>query len=64
MLAVGIDARDALKSVLKRKTIARLNRASKAEGPIAAKARALGLDAIHRITPLRRQLMQLGLGIR
>ena len=41
-----------------------LNRASKAEGPIAAKARALGLDAIHRITPLRRQLMQLGLGIR
>jgi 2-octaprenyl-6-methoxyphenol hydroxylase len=41
-----------------------LNRASKAAGPIAAKARALGLDAIHRITPLRRQLMQLGLGIR
>ncbi|MDB4170152.1 FAD-dependent monooxygenase [Planktomarina sp.] len=41
-----------------------LNRASKAEGPIAARARALGLDAIHRITPLRRQLMQLGLGIR
>ena len=41
-----------------------LNRASKAEGPIAARARALGLDAIHRITPLRHQLMQLGLGIR
>ena len=41
-----------------------LNRASKAEGPIAARARALGLDAIHRITPLRHQIMQLGLGIR
>ena len=41
-----------------------LNRASKAEGPIAARARALGLDAIHRITPLRHQLMQLGLGLR
>ena len=41
-----------------------LNRASKAEGPIAARARAFGLDAIHRITPIRHQLMQLGLGIR
>jgi 2-octaprenyl-6-methoxyphenol hydroxylase len=41
-----------------------LNRASKAEGPIAARARAMGLDAIHRITPIRHQLMQLGLGVR
>ena len=41
-----------------------LNRASKAEGPAATRARALGLDAIHRIAPLRRALMQLGLGTR
>ena len=45
-------------------SVGALNRASKAEGPIAARARALGLDAIHRITPLRHQLMKLGLGIR
>ena len=41
-----------------------LNRASKAEGPAATRARALGLDAIHRIAPLRRALMHLGLGAR
>ena len=41
-----------------------LNRASKADGPAAARARALGLDAIHRIAPLRRALMHLGLGTR
>ena len=41
-----------------------LNRASKAEGPAATRARALGLDAIHRIAPLRRALMHLGLGTR
>ena len=41
-----------------------LNRASKAEGPAAARARALGLDTIHRIAPLRRALMHLGLGTR
>ena len=41
-----------------------LNRASKAEGPAATRTRALGLDAIHRIAPLRRALMHLGLGTR
>ena len=41
-----------------------LNRASKAEGTAAARARALGMDAIHRIAPLRRALMHLGLGTR
>jgi len=41
-----------------------LNRASMPEGPAAARARALGLDAIHRIAPLRRALMHLGLGTR
>ena len=41
-----------------------LNRASKAEGPAAVRARALGLDAIYRIAPLRRALMHLGLGTR
>ena len=41
-----------------------LNRASKAEGPAATRARALGLDTIHRIAPLRRLLMHLGLGTR
>ena len=41
-----------------------LNRASKAEGPIATRARALGLNAIHNIKPLRHALMQLGIGLR
>jgi 2-octaprenyl-6-methoxyphenol hydroxylase len=41
-----------------------LNRASSADGAVASKARALGLDAIHRIAPLRHALMHLGLGTR
>ena len=41
-----------------------LNLASKADGPIAARARALGLNAIHNIKPLRHALMQLGIGLR
>ena len=41
-----------------------LNRASRANGAVASQARALGLDAIHRIAPLRHALMHLGLGTR
>ena len=44
--------------------VSALNHASKAEEPAAVRARALGLDAIHRIAPLRRALMHLGLGTR
>lgn len=41
-----------------------LNSASTAEGQMATQARAVGLDIIHRIPPLRRALMHLGLGTR
>jgi 2-octaprenyl-6-methoxyphenol hydroxylase len=41
-----------------------LNRASKVEGTMATHARAMGLNAIHKIKPLRHVLMQLGIGLR
>ena len=39
-----------------------LNRASQAKSPLARDARAFGLTALHQVTPVRRTLMQLGLG--
>ncbi|WP_299373577.1 UbiH/UbiF family hydroxylase [uncultured Tateyamaria sp.] len=41
-----------------------LNRASQAQAPLMREARALGLNALHQITPVRKTLMQLGLGTR
>ncbi|MEL6467268.1 MAG: UbiH/UbiF family hydroxylase [Pseudomonadota bacterium] len=41
-----------------------LNRASQATSPLARDARALGLNALHQITPVRKGLMHLGLGLR
>ncbi|WP_299209456.1 UbiH/UbiF family hydroxylase [uncultured Tateyamaria sp.] len=41
-----------------------LNRASQATSPLARDARALGLNALHEITPIRKSLMELGLGVR
>ncbi|MFD2738502.1 UbiH/UbiF family hydroxylase [Sulfitobacter aestuarii] len=41
-----------------------LNRASQASSPLARDARAMGLNALHRLTPLRKMLMQMGLGTR
>lgn len=41
-----------------------LNRASQAKSPFARDARAFGLTALHQVTPVRKTLMQLGLGIR
>ncbi|MFD1342282.1 UbiH/UbiF family hydroxylase [Litorisediminicola beolgyonensis] len=42
--------------------IAALNHVSMAEDPLLRSARAMGLTALHDIAPLRRGLMQLGLG--
>jgi 2-octaprenyl-6-methoxyphenol hydroxylase len=41
-----------------------LNRASQARSVLARDARAFGLNALHEIAPVRRTLMQLGLGTR
>jgi 2-octaprenyl-6-methoxyphenol hydroxylase len=41
-----------------------LNRASQAKSPFARDARAYGLKALHQIAPVRKTLMQLGLGTR
>ncbi|MGR3271366.1 UbiH/UbiF family hydroxylase [Thalassococcus profundi] len=41
-----------------------LNRASMQSDPLLRAARAMGLDALHRLTPVRKTLMQLGLGAR
>lgn len=41
-----------------------LNRASQASSPLARDARALGLDALYSMAPVRRMLMQMGLGLR
>ncbi len=41
-----------------------LNRASQAKSPLARDARAFGLTALHQVTPVRKTLMQLGLGTR
>ncbi|WP_299297490.1 UbiH/UbiF family hydroxylase [uncultured Tateyamaria sp.] len=41
-----------------------LNRASQATSVFARDARAFGLNALHQVTPVRKTLMQLGLGTR
>jgi len=41
-----------------------LNRASQVKSPVLRDARALGLNALHEVKPVRRTLMQLGLGTR
>ncbi|WP_299283334.1 UbiH/UbiF family hydroxylase [uncultured Tateyamaria sp.] len=41
-----------------------LNRASQAKSPLARDARAFGLNALHQVAPVRKTLMQLGLGTR
>ncbi|MEL6452532.1 MAG: UbiH/UbiF family hydroxylase [Pseudomonadota bacterium] len=41
-----------------------LNRTSQASSPLARDARAFGLNALHQVAPVRKTLMQLGLGIR
>ena len=41
-----------------------LNRASQADGTLGRDARALGLNALYALPPVRRMLMQMGLGIR
>ena len=41
-----------------------LNRASQAKDPLLRGARAMGLNTLHTATPVRKMLMQLGLGLR
>lgn len=41
-----------------------LNRASQATSPLARDARAFGLKTLHQVTPVRKTLMELGLGTR
>ncbi|MEO9611894.1 MAG: UbiH/UbiF family hydroxylase [Tateyamaria sp.] len=41
-----------------------LNRASQASSPLARDARAFGLKTLHEVAPVRKTLMQLGLGTR
>ncbi len=41
-----------------------LNRASQASAPALRDARAMGLSALYAMTPVRRTLMQMGLGVR
>lgn len=41
-----------------------LNRASQASAPLARDARAAGLNALYAMAPVRRMLMQMGLGVR
>ncbi|APE43027.1 2-octaprenyl-6-methoxyphenyl hydroxylase [Sulfitobacter alexandrii] len=41
-----------------------LNRASQASTPVARDARAAGLDALYSLAPVRKMLMQMGLGVR
>jgi len=41
-----------------------LNRASRATSPLARDARAFGLHALHDVAPVRKTLMELGLGTR
>lgn len=41
-----------------------LNRASQARAPVLRDARATGLNALYALTPVRRTLMQMGLGVR
>ncbi|MBV1928570.1 MAG: UbiH/UbiF family hydroxylase [Gammaproteobacteria bacterium] len=41
-----------------------LNRASQASAPLARDARAVGLNALYGLAPIRKMLMQMGLGVR
>lgn len=41
-----------------------LNRASQASAPLARDARAAGLNALYSLAPVRKMLMQMGLGVR
>ena len=41
-----------------------LNRASMVEAPILRNARAAGLQALYGLAPVRKMLMQMGLGAR
>ncbi|WP_432816779.1 UbiH/UbiF family hydroxylase [Sulfitobacter sp. JB4-11] len=41
-----------------------LNRASQASAPLARDARAAGLNALYAMAPVRKMLMQMGLGVR
>lgn len=41
-----------------------LNRASQASSPLARDARAAGLNALYAMAPVRKMLMQMGLGVR
>ena len=41
-----------------------LNRVSQASHPLARDARAMGLDALYAMAPVRKMLMQMGLGVR
>ncbi len=41
-----------------------LNRASQASSPLARDARAMGLNALYAMAPVRKMLMQMGLGMR
>lgn len=49
---------------LRVKGIDALNRASMVETPLLRDARALGLQAIYGLAPVRKMLMQMGLGVR
>lgn len=49
---------------LRVKGIDLLNRASQASSPLAREARAAGLNALYALPPVRRMLMQMGLGLR
>lgn len=41
-----------------------LNRVSQARAPLARDARAMGLDTLYAMAPVRKMLMQMGLGVR
>lgn len=41
-----------------------LNRASMVQAPILRDARAMGLNALYSLAPVRKTLMQMGLGLR
>ncbi|WP_375281371.1 UbiH/UbiF family hydroxylase [Pseudooctadecabacter sp.] len=77
LLDVAKDNRDALGDVVMLDAYARkrhgdiklrvtgidlLNRASQAENPLLRNLRAKGVEALHGLTPLRKELMRLGLG--
>ena len=50
--------------LLRARGIDLLNRASQASAPLARDARAAGLNALYALAPVRKMLMQMGLGLR